>query len=240
MRAQDSNSAAVSAVDIVGYATVCPQSEPKMMELPWQSDGKSYPAYMCDDSPGAGILPVGKLRRLGRTQKMALAASSKALENFPLDSVPQEKIAVTVGTGLGAMGQTAKFLENMIINDEGRPKPACFINSVHNSTASQIALNFGLKAEAHTFTQDSISFDLALWHAINILRLKRADYVLSCGVDELSPYLIAFGQAYRWWQSKAEALSPMSAQKSGTGGTIAGEGAAAFLLSRSESSPETP
>lgn len=228
-----------SAIDITGFGMVCPEDQPKMIGLPHTARHKSYPAYTCSESLCAGVLPSGRLRRLGHIQKMAIAASSAALQNSLVQSESHKHIAITVGTGLGALGETARFLENMITKDERQPKPTCFVNSVHNSIASQIAMAFGFKAEAHTFTQDSISFDLALWQAINILRLGRADYVLTCGTDELSPYVIAFGDRYRWWRTQAIPLSPMSVDKAEPHGTIAGEGAAAFLLCRAGASSKT-
>ncbi|MCJ7669927.1 MAG: hypothetical protein MUO61_05370 [Dehalococcoidia bacterium] len=220
-------------VDITGFGLVCPDITPKMFDLPKGTRRESCPVYSCACQLAQDVLPAGKLRRIGHCQKMAIAASALALADFLPEQRQNLSVAVTVGTGLGALEQTTLFLENMFTNHESQPKPACFINSVHNSVASQIAMTFGFKQEAHTFTHDSISFELALNQAINILRFGRADYVITCGVDELNPYLLAYGEDCQWWKNQASPLAPMSQGDNTYTGTIAGEGAAAFLLGRS-------
>lgn len=231
MNSKRFSSTITPAVDITGFGMVCPQPQPKMIEFPETAQHKSYPAYICSNLPGTGVLPAAKLRRLGHVQKMAITASSAALQNLSAHPESQERVAITVGTGSGALRETMRFLENMITNEERQPKPTYFINSVHNSIASQIAMTFGFKEEVHTFTQDAISFDLALWQALNILHLGRTNHVLTCGVDELNPFVLCFGERYMWWQKEAMPLSPMAEDRTKRG-TIAGEGAAAFLLSR--------
>jgi len=239
MNQENLNSMVISDIDVTGFGYVCPDPCPQNINIPSTEGQKSCPAYVCSKVPDAAGIDPRKTRRLGRVQKMAIAASSEALKHLLADCRSPERVAISVGTGLGATGQTAQFLENMISLDERQPKPGCFTNSVHNSIASQIALSFGLKGEAHTFTQDAVSFELALWQAGSILQLGRADHALACGADEISPYLLCYGAEHRWWRADAVPLSPMAEDVDKQSGTIAGEGAAAFLLSRRQAVPET-
>ena len=78
-----------------------------------------------------------------------------------------------LGTGFGEWAETLLFLENLVRLEEREPKPTRFANSVHNSLASQVAINFGLKGENHTLTQGPISFELALWQAAVLLQTGR-------------------------------------------------------------------
>ena len=54
---------------------------------------------------------------------------------------------MAVGTSVGAVGETAGFLENLIQGEGEHPKPTKFINSVHNAMATQIAIQFGFTGE---------------------------------------------------------------------------------------------
>jgi hypothetical protein len=123
-----------------------------------------------------------------------------------------------VATGLGEIGETTSFLENMVNKAEVEPKPARFINSVHNSVAAQIAINFGFLGENHTVTHGAVSFELALWQAMALLRAGRAKYAVLCGVDELSPYFALMGEKLGWWNTQ----------------TKPGEGSAAFVLTKGD------
>jgi 3-oxoacyl-(acyl-carrier-protein) synthase len=189
-------------------------------------------AYGLAEPPGVGLIPAGSLRRLGRAQRMALAAAHLAVKDSPVGLAAGEAGAVAAATGLGELGETAAFLENMIALGEREPRPACFVNSVHNSLASQIAMGLGLKGENHLFTHGPMSFELALWQALHVLGTGRAEQVLACGADSLSPYVLAAGRAFEWWRSDGAALAPMSEPPVAKRGTLPGEGAAALLLAR--------
>jgi 3-oxoacyl-(acyl-carrier-protein) synthase len=144
-----------------------------------------------------------------------------------------DAVRVYVGTGLGAVAETAAFLENMFAKEGQEPMPARFINSVHNSIASRVAIEFGFRGQNLTFSHDSTSFELALHRAAMDITLGRAKHVLTIGVDALGPY--ATGVCYHrgWWRTKAKELRPMAERDPGIRGTMPGEGAMAMLLSSS-------
>ena len=197
--------------EILGVGMLCPEGPPAAVAMPaWWGDGPCF-AYQFSGQPGAGIIPPGSMRRLGRTQRMALAAAHLAVKDSPVALRAGDDAAVAVGTGLGELGETAAFLENMIALDEREPKPASFVNSVHNSLASQIAMALGLKGENHLFTHGAASFELALGQALLMLDAGRAEQVLVCGADGLSPYFVAAGRDFGWWRSGAAAIAPLGA-----------------------------
>ncbi len=192
--------------------------------------GAGY-GYLCDIPPIDDVRLTAILRRAGRSQVLALTAASRALNMYDRPLGDPSRVAVTFGTGLGSIGETVDFLENMIRLDEQQPRPARFVNSVHNSAAASVALACGLTGENRTFIHESISFELALKQALYALNHNRADFALACGVDEMSPYLVSVGAARRWWKESPEPLSPPACDKR-TPGTLPGEGAVAILLGR--------
>jgi len=169
-----------------------------------------------------------KIRRLGRLQVMSLLAAKKAFLSAGIQ-VNAAETGVYVGTGLGSLGETAAFLENMIQQGENFPKPANFINSVHNAAASSLALEFSLKGENITVAHREISFDAALWHALSALKQGRVKSAVVCGADELNYYHLLAGAAKGSWKAEGQPFTPLAAGNSR--GTFPGEGAAVCVLS---------
>ncbi len=227
--------------DIIGIGAVLPSPEVSEIEFPFAVDADAAPAYLCEKKIGKGILPAGMLRRLGRSQRMAMLSAEDALEGVDIESTPPENRAICLGTGLGELGETAAFSENMIRLGEKEPKPAKFINSVHNSLAAQAAIRFNFKGENHTITHKGISFELALWQAAVVLREERAEVVLATGADELSPYVALVGKRLGLWRQTNEPVSPLAASGGAASGgaipgALPGEGAASLLLKKPGSS----
>jgi 3-oxoacyl-(acyl-carrier-protein) synthase len=211
------------AADVVAVGEAWPGPEP--VEIP-EAGSSERPlfGYRHAGPPGAGLIPPMKLRRLGRTQALALAAATRAVSSLPAPIGPPEAVAVAAGTALGELDETVGFLENMIRLEEREPKPARFINSVHNALAAQIAISFGWKGENHTFVHNALSFESALWQALYLLHDRRADHVLACGVDGLNPYAVRVGRELGCYRSGSMPLAPL--QRETGPRTLAGDGCA--------------
>ncbi len=214
---------AAGTAAILGCGLVRPQAKAEPFQLPEGLSPGLALGHRCPDPLDKGIIPSLTWRRLGRAQKLALMAAQQALKDVALPPEAQERAAVCLGTGLGELGETAAFLENLIRLDEREPRPTCFTNSVHNSLASQVAIQFKLGGENHTVTHGPVSFELALWQALVLLQTGRAGCVLALGVDELNPYAAYAGADLGLWRLTGGPPPP---------GTYPGEGAAAFLLGR--------
>jgi 3-oxoacyl-(acyl-carrier-protein) synthase len=226
------------ALAILGCGSIRPDRKLELLPLPAEMGGGAVYAHLCPPSLGKGVIPSGVFRKLGRAQKMVLLAAHKALEEFPFSPSAQDQAAVCLGTGFGELGETLLFLENLVRLEEREPKPTRFVNSVHNSLASQVAINFGLKGENHTLTQGPISFELALWQAAVLLQTGRARHVLVCGVDELTPFLGFVGVECGFW-GKDETPDLQESERTGNNHRpCPGEGAAAFVLGLRGAAPE--
>lgn len=106
------------------------------------------------------ISPV-LLRRMSKILRMSVACSVDCLEQAGIKSPD----AIIVGTGLGCLEDTEKFLNNIISIKEGLLPPTSFIQSTHNTIAGQISLILQNHHYNMTHTQNTLSFEHALQDA---------------------------------------------------------------------------
>jgi len=121
------------------------------------------------------------LRRMSPVIRMGLATSKVCLAEADLDSPD----AILVGSGMGCVRDTAKFLNQVIDNQELLLNPTAFIQSTHNTVSGQIALMLSCRAYNLTFSQNHISFETALLEAMLLLGEGEAQNILLGGIDEL-------------------------------------------------------
>jgi len=196
--------------------------------------------YSCGDFGADEAIPAARRRRLGRLQQMALVAAKRSLPQGLPGSLSPERVCAAIGTGLGCLGETAAFVENMALNEERAPLAGRFANSVHNACASQLAIEFNLRGLNSTSAHREISFEVALWHCANELRQGRADLALAGAADELSPYTQAAGEHWGWWDEHAPAIRPFGRDLTGRRRPLPGEGAAVFALARGDQASAPP
>lgn len=122
------------------------------------------------------------LRRMGNLIRMSVASSSECITKINTDVD-----AIIVGTGLGCLTDTVKFLTNFI-QIEGLIPPTSFIQSTHNTIAGQISLNYNNNGYNTTYTQNTLSFELALEDAMMCLN-EGVNNVLVGAADEFIPFL---------------------------------------------------
>ena len=194
----------------------------------------------CDLSEAPEHIAPRRLRRLGRLLTMSVLAARKAELEAGLPGCPAEEVSVFFGTGLGSHGDTASFLENMFRNDEMFPKPASFVNSVHNAPAACAAMELGLKGENLTTTHREVSFQAALAQALRSLRAGRSRRAFVGGADELDCYRIVAGREKGAWKPDVSTLSPMDPGPAATKGTLPGEGASFCILDRADQTRPSP
>ena len=88
------------------------------------------------EPPYKDYIPPAAIRRMSKSVKMGMVAASVALEQAHL--TPQ---AIFVGTGMGCLQDSEKFLKTLLDNQEQHLTPTAFIQSTHNTVAGQIAIN---------------------------------------------------------------------------------------------------
>ncbi|MCF8465757.1 MAG: beta-ketoacyl synthase chain length factor [Flavobacteriales bacterium] len=183
-------------------------------ENPWNSlveiDGETQlvqPDYKEFVSPAA-------LRRMSSVLKMGAAGGKSCLTKAGLENAD----AITVGTGLGCVRDTLKFLSAVYQDGEGGLSPTAFIQSTHNSIAGQLALMLGNHGYNMTHVQGALSLGYALSDAELLIGEGDAKTVLVGAVDEKTDELV-------------ELLSKLAATANYSLPTV-GEGGAFFLASK--------
>ena len=178
----------VGGMGIIGPGTVT------MREIGAPLPPGRGPVYSCGALADASLLTPNQRRRLSRLQQMALIT---ARQSHAPD--PSQRISVAIGTGLGCLEDAGAFIENLVAKDEREPMPARFPNSVHNSPASQVAIDQGARGLNSAPTAGETTFEAALWQGIRQLATEEADYALAGAVDELNKYLLSIGQRWGAW-----------------------------------------
>lgn len=109
-------------------------------------------------------IDAGLLRRMSKILRMSVACAKDCLAQ----SNVEQPDAIIVGTGLGCLQDTEKFLSTSL-TVEGLLPPTSFIQSTHNTMAGQISLSISNHGYNMTHTQNTLSFEHALLDAMMLL-----------------------------------------------------------------------
>jgi len=169
-------------------------------------------------------IPAGALRRMGKAIRMGVGAAMPIVKHVAPDGI-------IIGTANGGMEDCIKFLNQIIEYDEGLLTPGNFVGSTTNAIAGQL----GLIANNHqynvTHVQSGLSFENALLDAAMFIAEDSSLQMLVGGVDEISDYNYNIDWLGGWY--KQESFEKQDFYKAESPGSIAGEGAAMFLVSGS-------
>ncbi|MBO9620375.1 MAG: beta-ketoacyl synthase chain length factor [Niabella sp.] len=165
-------------------------------------------------------VPPGMLRRMSKAVRMGIGAGLPLIK----DTAPD---GIIIGTANGGMEDCIKFLNQIIDYDEGMLTPGNFVQSTPNAIAGQLSLikkNHNYNA---THVHLGLAFENALIDAKMLLNGKPGNTYLVGAVDEISTYNYNIDRLAGWYDPK---LNNTDLYTSAHTGTIAGEGAALFLL----------
>lgn len=164
------------------------------------------------------------LRRMSRIIKMGVAAGTACLHGAGID-IPD---AIITGTAYGCLEDTNTFLSKMVQQNEEALAPTAFIQSTHNTISAQIALLLQCHNYNNTFVNGGASFENALLDAMMLLYEGEACNVLVGGIDEIT--VNSHVILHRMDLYRRGLTSNLELLQSWGKGTMAGEGAAFFLL----------
>ncbi len=175
------------------------------------------PSYKEIISPAAG-------RRMAKGVKMGMFTALKSLKEAGIENPD----AIIVGTGLGCMEDSEKFLNAILDNNEQFLTPTSFIQSTHNTVGGQIALALQCKGPNFTYVNGGVSFESGLIDGKMQIELEESNAVLVGGVDEIAQRTSHLYQLAEL--AKAEENQPIDILTTETKGIIYGEGAQFFVL----------
>ena len=167
-------------------------------------------------------IPAGQLRRMGKAVRLGVGAALPLLKESP------DINGIILGTANGGMEDCIKFLNQIIDYDEGALTPTNFVQSTTNAIASQIAFMAKNKGYNITHVHRGLSFENALQDAMMLAMEDPGKTYLLGGVEEISDY--NFNIDLLNGSYKKEFTDNNALYASDSPGTIAGEGAAMFLV----------
>jgi 3-oxoacyl-[acyl-carrier-protein] synthase II len=171
------------------------------------------------------IQPV-QLRRMSRLLRMGVTAAGISLR----DAGIEKPDAIITGTGLGMMEETEKFLNGLLDNQERLLNPTAFIQSTHNTVGASIAVMLGCNNYNLTYVHGPVSFEHALLDSLMWMEEKPTDNVLLGGVEEITEDHYRITESMGFWKSgEINSLKILGDKKPGT---LAGEGASFFVMSK--------
>ena len=170
-------------------------------------------------------IPAAQARRMAKGIKMSTVSSQTALREAGLENVD----AIIVGTGLGCIDDSEKFIGDIIDNKELYLTPTRFIQSSHNTVAGQIALSIGCTGYNFTYVHSTVSFESSLMDAKMQLEQDEAENILVGGVDEMVKHHVDSHRLIG--HIKSEPLDSTKLLDSNTKGSVMGEGSHFFVLS---------
>ena len=173
-----------------------------------------------------------QIRRMSRIIRMGVAAAMECLQEAGI-KVPD---AIVTGTAYGCLQDTNSFLSKMVEFKEELLTPTSFIQSTHNTIGAQIGLMLQCNNYNNAFVHRGFSFESALLDGMMLLKEKDAANVLVGAIDEItnSSHTIL----NRLGLYKQGQVSNLEIYKTKTKGTVAGEGAAFFLLAAEPSATD--
>ena len=185
------------------------------------SPGLPAPEGVTDDTAGVvppfeaeSILPTAKAY-LDRQSLFAMSAAALALRGIDMKAVDHERFGISHGTAWGAAETLARFWADCREKGPRLVKPMLFPHTYANAAASLISMEWELRGFHANFAGGQNASSFAIAAAVDALRRKEADAVLTGGSEALS--------AGRWAAlAKQDAPCPP------------GEGAAFFLLRRAD------
>ncbi|MDF2381620.1 beta-ketoacyl synthase chain length factor [Nostoc ellipsosporum NOK] len=168
------------------------------------------------------------IRRMSRIIKMGTAAAIESLKAAGLE----QPGAIVTGTAYGCLADTDAFLSRLVEFKEELLSPTAFIQSTHNTVAGQIALLLKCHRHNNTFVHKGFSFESALLDARTMIGENEISTALVGGTDEITTASHALLRRFGLYRSNGDSLHLVDQPGKGT---MAGEGAAFFVLDAQQS-----
>jgi 3-oxoacyl-[acyl-carrier-protein] synthase II len=183
------------------------------------------------------VLTRKELRRLDRSQQVALIAAREAWQDAGTPQVDGDRIAVVVGTGVG--GASTMLDQDDLLEERGvhSVSPFTIPMLMPNGPAAAVGLFVGARAGTHAPVSACASGAEAIAVGLAIIRSGRADIVVAGGTDAcIRPLSISgfarIGALSTRNQDPAGASRPFDQERDGF---VMGEGAGILVLETADS-----
>jgi len=182
------------------------------------------------------FIPASKIRRLDRASQFAIAASKLALADagFSVTRENSSRVGVVLGSGFCGLSSSEEFHRGQVLKGFLDLNPMLFPNTVPNAPSSYVSIELGIQGVNSTLVQSFCTAEAAIIFACDQLQKRRADLILTGGVDELSEYLFrGFSELHLLATDTGygEKSCPYDKMRNGL---VLGEGAGLLVLEREE------
>ncbi|HRP55156.1 beta-ketoacyl synthase chain length factor [Agriterribacter sp.] len=167
-------------------------------------------------------IPPGILRRMGKAVRIGIGAALPVIRQQPAID------GIIIGTANGGMEDCIKFLNQIIDYEEGMLTPGNFVQSTPNAIAAQMGLLNKNKGYNITHVHRGLAFENALLDAMMMVKENPGNNYLLGAVDEISAYNYNIDLLDGCF--KKEHIANKDLYNTISAGTIAGEGAAMFIV----------
>ncbi len=181
------------------------------------------------------VLPRVRLRRLDRSEQIALIAAQQAWDDAGLnDDLDKERLGVVFGSGIG--GATTLLDQDDILEQKGARlvSPFTVPMLMPNGPAAVVGLEFGAQAGVHAPTSACATSAEAISWGADMIRAGRADVVIAGGAEAvIAPLPIAGFASMKALSTRNDdptrASRPWDVDRDGF---VMGEGGGSLVLER--------
>jgi hypothetical protein len=169
-------------------------------------------------------IPQSALRRIAKSTRIGVGAALSLIQQQTATSIN----GIIIGTANAGMEESIQFVKQITDHEEGMLAPGAFVQSTPNTIASQISLLSNNKGYNNTHVHRGLAFENALLDAVMLLKENPLNTYLLGGVDEIGSCNYNIDYLAGWY--KKEPLAGKQLYEVDSAGSIAGEGAALFLV----------
>ncbi len=187
-------------------------------------------------TPVAEVLKKVETKRLDPFAQYALVAAREAWQNAGAPEVDPERLASSVGTGIGGVQTLLTAWEALRTKGPRRVYPLSIPMLMPNSAAGTVSLEFGARAGAHTLVSACSSGAESIGYGAHLIREGLADVVIAGGSEaSIHPLPIAGFASMQALSTRND--SPETASRpydTERDGFLLGEGGAILVLESEE------
>jgi 3-oxoacyl-[acyl-carrier-protein] synthase II len=183
--------------------------------------------------------PQQRLENLDRVTQFSIAAAGTAVKDsgLEIDDALRMRSGVSFGTGMGSANALEETFHQVLLRDPDRVRPMTVLKVMNNTSAAQIAIEYGLRGPDLTYSCACSSSSVAIGEAYRQIRHGYADMMIAGGAE--APLTFTFFKAWDAMHILAPAdrddvsasCRPFARNRNGL---VLGEGAAMIVLEERE------
>ena len=136
--------------------------------------------------PAAHGIDRKELRRIDRFAQFAMAAAFQAVADSGLDleKIDKDRAGVILGSGIGGIGSLTEELMGYCEGEHvPRFSPFLITKMISDMAPGLISIHYGFAGPNYTTTSACASSSHAMGDALNLIRLGKADVILTGGAE---------------------------------------------------------